>query len=281
VRSTVATAWRSLHDLGWTLDRFALTPAGVMGRLRTRDAAPVLCVSIPKAGTHLLERALCLHPSMYRKLMPTISEENLDRWGGLERVASRLRPGQVVASHLPFRDEYPALLRRAGVAVVFALRDPRDIVVSQAHYVVSRADHRAHALFSSLPDERARIRVAIVGAPEYRLSSIGERLEAFSGWLDHALVVRFEDLVGPGGGGDAESQRATLASLYEHIGVPTSSEEIESVRTRLFSDQSPTFRRGEIGGWRDVFDEEEHALFVDVVGDRLHPYARWIDAREF
>jgi len=48
----------------WTFRRFGLSPRKLVARIGNRTEPPILCVSLPKAGTHLLERALCLHPRL-------------------------------------------------------------------------------------------------------------------------------------------------------------------------------------------------------------------------
>lgn len=262
----------ALHNTGWTLDRFGFSPEKIRHRLSDSRPPAVFCVSIPKAGTHLLERALCLHPMLYRKLLPTVSEENIGRWNGLQDLLSRLRPGQILASHLRFRPEYPDILNASGVHGIFLIRDPHDIIVSQVHYISKRKDHRAHALFTSLPDMRSRLRVAITGDAAHRLPSIGERLDYFAGWLDMNLVIRFEDLVGPSGGGSAATQSAAVASIFRSISLPIDDASVASICDRLFSSDSPTFRQGSIGGWRRSFDPELDQLFAEVVGDRSVRY---------
>ena len=261
----------------WTFERFGLTPSKLARRATDRSAPRVFCVSIPKAGTHLLERALCLHPRMYRKLVPTVSDENIAKLGGFEKLLRRIRPGEVVASHLRFESAYPDTLRRSGVAGVFLVRDPHDIVVSQVHYVSKRADHRLHDAFAEREDVREKLRLAITGDRDRGAPSIGERLDYFAGWLDAGcLVLRFEDLVGPGGGGDAKRQRASIASLLRHCGLGAQAGEtdatVEAIAKELFSSESPTFRKGSAGGWRSAFDPELEALFDEVVGDRAAPY---------
>ncbi len=261
----------SLPRSRWTLQRFGLSPGKLRYRVADPGAPKVFCVSLPKAGTHLLERALCLHPRLYRKLLPTVSDENIGRWSDLDGLAGRLRPGQVVASHLRFRPEHPDVLERRGVKGIFLIRDPHDVVVSQAHYVASRTDHRAHELFADL-DLKERIRTAIIGDPSHRLASIGERLDYFAGWLEGLLVVRFEDLVGEAGGGGAEVQRVAVEAIYRHLGMPVDERLLRSICVNLYSADSPTFRRGAIGGWKRSFDDELISLFDEVVGDRSLPY---------
>src|SRR2546427_9566314 len=113
----------------WTFERFGLTPGKLARRVADTGAPRVFCISIPKAGTHLLERALCLHPRLYRKLLPTFNDNNIRRWGGLGTVLAKLRPGQILISHLHFRPEYRSLLHAGGIRCIFLIRDPRDIIV--------------------------------------------------------------------------------------------------------------------------------------------------------
>jgi hypothetical protein len=257
----------------WALERFGLSPSKLPRRLTDRGAPRVFCVSIPKSGTHLLERALCLHPALYRKLVPTVSGENIGKWGGLPGLVERIRPGQVVVSHLRHSDRDERTLAEAGLRGLFMVRNPRDLVVSQIHYVTKRTDHRLHDLFTALPDARARLRTAITGDPGAGLPSIAERLSYFRGWLTSGLlVVRFEDLVGASGGGDAARQRELLRAVFDHLGVDAGATRIEAIARRLFSADSPTFRSGQVGSSRDFFDDELEDLFRRTIGDHAVPY---------
>lgn len=266
-------ALRSLPHNMWTLERFGLTPAKARYRMVNPGAPRVLLVSLPKAGTHLLERAVCLHPRLYRKLLPTIAAPRLQRWNGLDGLLARIRPGQVVVSHLAFDPSYPTMLADRKVRAILVIRDPHDMVVSQVHYVTKRTDHRLHAAFAQKEHIKERLKLAIGGDPGNGVPSVGDRLDRFAGWLTaDCLVVRFEDLVGPQGGGDAESQARTVAAVYRHLGMDVDQGFIDSTCEQLFSTDSPTFRKGTSGGWRELFDPELEALFNQVVGDKIVPY---------
>jgi hypothetical protein len=258
----------------WNLQRFGLTPTKVLHRIIPGASPRVVCVSMPKAGTHLLERAVCLHPRLYRKLMPTVTPPKIALWGGLEGVLGALRPGQVVVAHLPSEFEASAeTLRRHGITSLFIIRDPRDMVLSETHFVMSRKDHPLHSTFAALPDDRARIRMAIEGPPVPRFPSIGRRLQTYAGWLEAAdAVVRFEELVGQAGGGTTEKQLDALLRVFTALGLDVGIGLLEQLAGRLFSSSSPTFRRGAIGHWRDVFDEELEDTFNRVVGSDLARY---------
>jgi hypothetical protein len=258
----------------WTLQRFGLTPSKLAHRLTDRSAPRVLSVSLPKAGTHLLERAVCLHPRLHRKMLATVWPEALDRWHGLSGLLGTLGPGQVVVAHLPFEPDYPAALSSTGARALFLTRDPRDIVLSQAHYAVQKPDHPFHRAFADQTDLRGRVLVAIDGDAATGLPSIADRLDRYRGWLDGAAeTVRFEDLIGPNGGGDAARQREVVERVYRHLGLDLETALIERVCRELFSDASPTFRKGAIGGWRERFDDDLTERFRRRVGDdRLRAY---------
>jgi hypothetical protein len=271
----------ALASRAWTFERFGLSPSKAPRRITNPGAPKVFCVSIPKSGTHLLERALCLHPRLYRKLVPTISDENIGRYGGFDGLLRRLRPGQIIVSHLRYQDRYVESLRQQGVRGIFLIRDPHAIVVSQAHYVARTKAHRNHEFFLAQPSINDRLRIAITGNAEPRVASIAERLEAFSGWLDAGfLVVRFEDLVGPDGGGERTVQIRTLRSIYEFLSTDASDALVASVSRRLFSSASPTFRMGSIDEWRDAFDADLERLIGEVAGEAMirYGYGRSADA---
>ena len=252
----------------WTAQRFGLTPRKLAGRAARAGVPRVLVVSLPKAGTHLVERAVCLHPRLYRQFRRTLNPENVGP-EGLDGVLRTLRPGQVAVAHLPFDPAYASLLE--GVRTLFVVRDPRDMAVSLAHYIESRGDHPLHFAYGERPDERSRI--SSPSSATRRRARRRRRSRACSpdsrGWLESgALVVRFEDLIGARGGGDDDAQARTLREIYDYLGV----ELAPGVGERLFSSASPTFRKGQIGGWRQAFDPELEALFEREAGRWMEVY---------
>lgn len=257
----------------WTLQRFGLTPEKLWARLINRDEPKILCISVPKSGTHLLERALCLHPKLYRAVQPTIDECNLDPAAGLDDLLAGMRAGQVIMSHLFFTAERQQAIARHNVRCIFMIRDPRDIAVSEASYLASNTGHRFHAAYSEDKDTASRILRSIHGSPETGLPSSGQLLDGLQGWLDSAcMVVRFEDLIGPEGGGDLARQLSTLRDIYRHIGLPVEDGWIHDLRQRLFSSASPTFRQGRTGQWRQQFDAQITLAFKQIAGDGLIRY---------
>jgi hypothetical protein len=252
----------------WTAQRFGFTPEKLVSRIASGRLPRVLCVSLPKAGTHLIERAVCLHPRLYRRILPTLNPENVGS-AGLGGVLGSLRPGQVAVAHLPFDPGYRGLL--GGVRAFFVIRDPRDIAVSLAHYIEGSGDHPLHAAYRERPDLRARIELAILGDSKARppAPSLESVLGGFAGWLESgSLVVRYEELIGARGGGDAEAQARTIGAIYEHLGL----EAPAGLAGRIFSSASPTFRKGAVGQWREHFDPDLEALFERETGRWMEVY---------
>jgi hypothetical protein len=153
------------------------------------------------------------------------------------------------------------------------IRDPRDVVISQAHYALANRRLNHHRYFASLPDLKSRILTMIRGHEPTLLPSIGELLGFYEGWLDAANhVLRFEDLVGPPGGGSADAQQVSIGGLFRTLGAELDTEHMEMILSAIFSKASPTFRRGVGGQWRVAFDREITACFKAVASGALVRY---------
>ena len=257
----------------WTAERFGVTPQKLAQRLRSAELPKIHCVSLPKSGTHLLERALCLHPGIYRRFLPTVHEQNIERLGGLPRLLRALRPGQVIVSHIPFREEYVALHRELDVKCLFMVRDPRDIAVSDAYYAVSNRRHYLHDVYCSLPSTKERMLFALNGTHSSGYVKLAERLRNYAGWAhSESQTVHFEELIGERGGGTRAEQLRTVRAIYDFLGIAISEENLRQLASRLFFTASPTFRCGLIRQWQEHFDDEVKAAFKELASDSLAAY---------
>ena len=262
-----------LDRVVWNAHRFGLTPSKLRARLFDGSGPAVVSNSLPKAGTHLLERALCLHPRIYRSLRRTVHDRRVPSMGDLADLVPRMRPGELLVTHLSYNTERESILSRGKAAGLFLIRDPRDIVISQAHYVVKNDRHPHHETLSRVDDFQQRLRTVIVGDEDRGMPSLHSRLSAYAGWLtSSALVVRYEDLIGASGGGSKRAQLESLKDVFQHVGLEVSPAELESLAGEIFSDASPTFRRGRIYQWREQFDEETVAVFDETVGEFAEIY---------
>jgi hypothetical protein len=189
------------------------------------------------------------------------------RW--LARRLSRVPDGSFVTAHCIYSPELGGLFHEGGMRVVCILRDPRDVAVSQMHYLKQLKNHFAHEEYMALPSDHERLLVSIRGGElgGRRLQSLAERYGRFLGWERDggAVMVRFEDLVGRGGGGSAEAQRLAVERVARHLGVKATKGVVEE---GLFG-VGRTFRKGQIGAWREEFSAEHERAVKDVLGSLL------------
>jgi hypothetical protein len=173
-----------------------------------------------------------------------------------------LREGEYLYGHLYYDQEIGSFLKQFSVSHVLIVRDPRDVAVSLAFYVKTRSSNRLHEYFRGLNSDMERILCSIQGVPDNVLAgktgllSLAERYRRFSPWLkdERCLIIRFEDLIGRQGRGDREKQLKTIKCISQHIGIPLKEDQIQNIANGLFNKLSPTFRAGNIGGWKEYLD---------------------------
>jgi hypothetical protein len=248
----------------------------------------VFANSMPKAGTHLLMATLSAFPRMmfsgvhhaltdfsegFDGLPP---EDHEVDWARVGATLDRLRNGQYMTGHFPHSRRLEDLLQSAGYRSIVILRDPRDTVVSQSFYLTSRRRHPQYRRYSErLTSMDERLITSIQGVPADSVGpavpSVGRRVARYAAWLDapETLVVRYETLVGSAGGGSDDAQCSELERIAAHIHRPLSSAELRRLAARIRSPRSATFRKGEIGDWRNHFGEHHREAFKRQAGELL------------
>jgi hypothetical protein len=90
-------------------------------------------------------------------------------------------------------------------------------------------------------------------------------------WMNYpyGFTIRFEDLIGSKGGGDDAKQIATVKAIAKHISVELSEERAQEIATNLFGITKNTFRKGQIGAWKEEFTPEHKKLFKQYGGELL------------
>ena len=233
--------------------------------------------SLPKAGTHLLVKVMRALPGLYgvrfhlgrdqaKVYQPKRGESRIPAGiaspedMSLPRLARAIRhlgAGVYFTGHMPYSAAFRDLLADCGVKTVLILRDPRDVVVSSAAYLAARPNHHLSGRFTTL-DEEERILASITGLPSDNgragLRSIGERMRSVLPWTTDpsVYVTRFERLVGPRGGGSVQAQVCEIRNIAAHVGVSLGEAQVHDLAAGLFGGTG-TFRKGQIGGWRQVW----------------------------
>ena len=192
------------------------------------------------------------------------------RW--LERRFGNVPQGSVVSAHCSYSDGFGAIARSQDLKVVCLARDPRDTAVSHMHYLKKLPRHPAYREYLALPDDHARLMFSIRGGElgGHRILPMGERYRDFLDWERRggAALVRFEDLVGPKGGGSEEAQRRAVGGVVRHLGLEVGEGRLAEIRAGLFG-SGRTFRKGRSGGWRNEFSGGHKAAVKEQAQDVL------------
>ncbi len=238
---------------------------------------PVLVNSFPKSGTHLLTQIAEALPNTrdygtFWASMPsyTFRECSVDV---MCSALTKLVPGELVLSHLFYEPAFKEVLTSKNTVHYFIYRDPRDIVISEAHYLSTMTKwHRLHPYFKALPSTEAQISLAINGASAhipYDYPNIALRFRRYMGWLKEprVLSLRFEDLVSA----HRDDHISKIINFYcQHTHqLDIVSRLIQNAVDNIDPQRSHTFRSGKSGGWRDVLTPTHKEQLKEVAGQLL------------
>jgi hypothetical protein len=186
---------------------------------------------------------------------------------------SGLKPGHYFWSHVGWQYPVEAFLYYLGVAHIVIYRDLRDVAVSQAHHVLSDDEILAHPdkeLYRNLGGFDEALEAVIVGIDRY--PGVAERWGHWAPWLEADWVYPFQFE-------RARQDPHTVAAEMLEYGIGRSSaifgynlkargpsfdvmvdKMVESSERR---ELSTTFRKGEVGNWREAFTEKHKRLFKE------------------
>lgn len=231
----------------------------------SKNGPKVLLNSMPKAGTNLLSQLMRMLPGT----VPRWSYHIDETLPGIERQLRAGRQGQVISAHLPWNHHLSELVSDLDYRILFMVRDPRDVAISNVNYV-TRMDlaHPLHEILKRLPDDDARLSV-LIDPPEEVLAVLPEiwrnqGLSTFLPWLDepNCLLVRFEDLIGAKGGGSDARQLSTILAIAAHVGVQLDDRSLQDAASDLFGNAgSKTFFQGQINRWVSEFKPHHSEAF--------------------
>lgn len=256
-------------------------PRAVVGRTADEfdrvHRPPVIVATVPKSGTHLVQQIVSALPGVrdYGRFVASVrswGRRPVAATGEAKRIRS-LVPGELLRAHLYHRPEVVDAVRERKAFMVFVHRDPRDVIVSEAHYLADAAPwHPLHTEFASrTPVERIDIGIDGLDGHHGIYPDAQIRFGRFAGWLDDAdVVLRYEDL------GD-ERREATIRGLV--VAYKRTSrldldvdEVVASALDAIDPQRSHTFREGRTGAWREVFTPAQAERFLRIAEPMLARY---------
>ena len=246
--------------------------------------------SIPKSGTHLVASLLnalgfrYLKPTLARNLMHVdkvlfcCQDKCLVGVGQPQSVRSKTLQillqftpiGFYRLAHIPYQRCILNLLHQYQYNIIFVIRDPRDIIISQIFYYINTPKHYLHQYYRSLPTMQERILAAIYGidTPTVKTFGIQQKFDIVWAWKSApgVFTVRFEDIIGSQGGGESDLQIKTIIEMAAKLGISVNESDASMLGKAMFG-KSRTFRKGQIGSWKMHF----HPALIDQVKPVLNP----------
>ncbi|WP_145999164.1 sulfotransferase domain-containing protein [Oceanicoccus sp. KOV_DT_Chl] len=235
--------------------------------------------SLPKSGTNLVGK--CLELFEYQQLHGFASSEVLSNtfkakikrllwmpWkqgyligidtpveisrSAINKRLDAVGPDQFLFGHVGYTSDFLAKVREKEFVLFVMLRDPRAVLNSFVHYVVSNKRHVMHEEFLKMTVDQ-RYRAALYGCHgvDASLESLKIRCSSLNPWIESSDVtlLQYEQLVGDKGGGCQEAQRRSLVVLCKALEIPVNG--IEGVIDELHGPGRVTFRKGQIDSWRE------------------------------
>jgi hypothetical protein len=245
----------------------SFTPKRIVGRI---NGPKVLVNSIPKSGTNLIAKVIYNLPNMRFSGKRTIRKMTHNNSEAIRAVLA-IRNGQYSLSHLEYEKKLSNVVDEHKIKKILVVRDPRQILVSHYKYVTYiDSNHKSHSFFKSLPNDEERLNAVIDG-----VDGIVEPLElvikGYLNWLNNknCLIIRFEDLIGEKGGGSIDLQFNALHKILHHLEIQLSESEILTIRDKIFDENSPTFRSGQLEGWKSELTLNHKKKIKENLGDLI------------
>lgn len=174
--------------------------------------------------------------------------------------------GSYILGHVGYAPELSSLLADLNVRHLFIIRDPRAVIVSLRSFILdTRGMPRPHFLqedFNEMsPTQRLDMLLEGGYAPRagVHVTPFADVYRTMLAWHNdpNCLLLHFEELVGPQGGGTIAQQRTAIERIAEHLG--RSGGDVTDQLDAVFDTSSRTFRTGQIDGWQREVDTADLA----------------------
>lgn len=230
----------------------------------------IIQTSMPKAGTHLLRKCISLLTDIP---LSQAHHGSSFYFAKSNEFAWETQHAKHWITHLFYNKEFEPFLNNEQSAIFFIYRDPRDQIISFAHYMLSDRSYPWYADAKALSFDDL-ILALILDGEIYKghppCENINDLYQSYMPWFSapHVCSLCFEDLIGPNGGGNLEKQLETIKKIASHLDITVDDETVKNVARNLFG-ASPTFRRGKIGDWKIYFKKHHKQEFKKIAGQLL------------
>lgn len=252
----------------------------------SETSAPFALITVPKAGSHLVMKALYFltgsKPIWHTKFP---SNQYIPVESGF------LYTHFCLSSQL--ESDYKELLKLKKMIVI---RDLRDVAISMVNQIKKNhwpglgKEQRDYFLSLDLDEQLLfvinfqydpyEVRAFAPNSLQVSLKAVASQAAEYHK-KQEILTIRYEDLVGSLGGGSDDLQLSTLTQIKKFLSLDLTEDQIKEIATKLYGNQqnpfgkagmknfSSTFQKGKIGRWKDVFKPIHKQAFKDLLGKEL------------
>ena len=223
------------------------------------------------------------YPSNYfvrwakKKIPISIGSPRMVRLKLIERICSKIKDSEYMLSHIPYSHDMEMLLKDLEWKNIVIIRDPRDQCASMLHKLkIKKNNPASYYLYEQLKTDSDRIKALIDGYDGLHntrgMVSLDTMYKSVMAWKGKSnfIFVKFEDLIGPKGGGTLERQKTTIVQILKHLEYEhyDNDEIVEWIGNHCFGITN-SFWKGQVGNWKSVFDKEVSDIFKNNIADLL------------
>lgn len=248
---------------------------------------PFFLLSIPKCGTRIVEKMLHMlaqkHPIdpawflkgvggyHFYEDVPNVDKE-ADYLKFLNLMKRMAANNEFAVAHFNFSDFFLQFSENnPNYRAIIIVRDLRDACVSLVYYQWKEIEA---AIGPSTFEEKLKWVIrGDYGVTKYSILNIRKNAREALKWKgnSHAYFIRFEDIVGPEGGGCYSAQLKTVTNVANFLGIRLCQYDLAVISHNLFGYRGPTllnntFRSGQIGSWKSHFDKSTEHTFKKYLG---------------
>jgi len=248
--------------------------------------APFILNTIPKAGTHLIME--CIYYMINKRVDEAndlINESNFTpavKNNLLKYFLTLPNANYIHKTHFPHFPAMEKLFIQVGLKWIFVIRDPRDALISLAFYMEDKTSEGNRRDFmdinSSVYNQLSfddKITALMTGS--CCTNYLATYYEGFYGWTEtkNGLVVKFEDLIGPNGGGTKERQLNTLRKISTYLNMNLSDAELLAASEYCYHiaptspQNSKVYKKAQMGSWKKFLSEPNKLLFKKLYAKKL------------
>lgn len=231
--------------------------------------SPLILVSIPKSGTHLLS-------SLVKQITKNRSKAASVIYCMEQHEIDALESKYFYFNHAPCTENNYSLALHNKAKIILLIRDPRDVLISLAHWLKKTGHLGAHfepewPKYKDLPVEEIITQFIkqypTIVPPTTSHTTVTGFYNLYLPWQNYpdVLVTSFEKLVGPQGGGDKTVQEDEIMRIAQFLNTSIERSEASDLSSMIFGGTN-TFRAGRIGSWRDTLTAEQIKMFKNIDG---------------